>query len=148
MHRRRGRRPGTGHGLAGRDGPAEVRAFFFGAWVQRTVPRAGLLGSIAGIALVLMGFLPLVEIMRVPVVGFAGLGIVLYALIAKRRLPFGIPGVLGAFLVGVLLYYGLGPAGWLGSGYHAPAAWQWRIGFPGRISVSCRASPPPFRICP
>src|ERR1700754_5107131 len=103
---------------------------FFGAWVQRTVPRAGLLGSIAGIALVLMGFLPLVEIMRVPVVGFAGLGIVLYALIAKRRLPFGIPGVLGAFLVGVLLYYGLGPAGWLGSGYHAPAAWQWRIGFP------------------
>jgi AGZA family xanthine/uracil permease-like MFS transporter len=33
---------------------------FFGAMVQRHVPRAGLLGSIAGIALVLMGFLPLV----------------------------------------------------------------------------------------
>jgi len=103
---------------------------FFGAWVQRTVPRAGLLGSIAGIALVLMGFLPLVEILRVPVVGFAGLGIVLYALIAKRRLPFGMPGVLGAFLVGVILYYGLGPAGLLGTGYHAPAGWQWRLGFP------------------
>ncbi|MEX1829150.1 hypothetical protein [Luteibacter sp. CQ10] len=103
---------------------------FAGAWVQRSVPRAGLLGSIAGIALVLMGFLPLVEIMRVPVVGFAGLGVVLYALVAKRRLPFGLPGVLGAFFVGVLLYYGLGPIGWLGSGYHAPAAWQWRIGFP------------------
>lgn len=103
---------------------------FFGAWVQRTVPRAGLLGSIAGIALVLMGFLPLVEIMRIPVVGFAGLGIVLYTLIAKRRLPFGIPGVLGAFLVGVLLYYGLGPAGLLGTAYHTPAAWQWRLGFP------------------
>src|SRR6201991_888959 len=103
---------------------------FFGAWVQRTVPRAGLLGSIAGIALVLMGFLPLVEIMRVPVVGFAGLGIVLYTLIAKRSLPFGIPGVLGAFLVGVLLYYGLGPTGVLGTGYHTPTAWQWRLGFP------------------
>jgi AGZA family xanthine/uracil permease-like MFS transporter len=103
---------------------------FFGAWVQRTVPRAGLLGSIAGIALVLMGFLPLVEILRVPVVGFAGLGIVHYALIAKRRLPFGMPGVLGAFLVGVILYYGLGPAGLLGTGYHAPAGWQWRLGFP------------------
>jgi len=103
---------------------------FFGAWVQRSVPRAGLLGSIAGIALVLMGFLPLVEIMRVPVVGFAGLGIVLYGLIAKRRLPFGIPGVLGAFVVGVALYYGLGPVGLLGTGYHAPGAWQWRLGFP------------------
>jgi len=103
---------------------------FFGAWVQRSVPRAGLLGSIAGIALVLMGFLPLVEIMRVPVVGFAGLGIVLYGLVAKRRLPFGMPGVLGAFLVGVLLYYGLGPMGLLGTGYHPPSPWQWRLGFP------------------
>jgi AGZA family xanthine/uracil permease-like MFS transporter len=103
---------------------------FFGAWVQRSVPRAGLLGSIAGIALVLMGFLPLVEILRVPVVGFAGLGVVLYALVAKRRLPFGLPGVLGAFIVGVVLYYGLGPSGFLGSGYHAPGAWQWRLGFP------------------
>jgi AGZA family xanthine/uracil permease-like MFS transporter len=103
---------------------------FFGAWVQRSVPRAGLLGSIAGIALVLMGFLPLVEILRVPVVGFAGLGVVLYALVAKRRLPFGLPGVLGAFIVGVVLYYALGPSGFLGSGYHAPGAWQWRLGFP------------------
>jgi AGZA family xanthine/uracil permease-like MFS transporter len=103
---------------------------FFGAWVQRSVPRAGLLGSIAGIALVLMGFLPLVEILRVPVVGFAGLGVVLYALVAKRRLPFGLPGVLGAFIVGVVLYYGLGPSGFLGTGYHAPGAWQWRLGFP------------------
>ncbi|MGY3232157.1 AGZA family xanthine/uracil permease-like MFS transporter [Luteibacter sp. HA06] len=103
---------------------------FFGAWVQRSVPRAGLLGSIAGIALVLMGFLPLVEILRVPVVGFAGLGVVLYALVAKRRLPFGLPGVLGAFIVGVVLYYGLGPSGFLGSGYHPPGAWQWRLGLP------------------
>lgn len=103
---------------------------FFGALVQRHVPRAGLLGSIAGIALVLMGFLPLVEILKVPVVGFAGLGVVLYALVAKGRLPFGIPGVLAAVLIGALLYYGLGPLGWLGGGYHAPAAWQWRFGLP------------------
>ncbi|MDF4002060.1 hypothetical protein P3W33_01425 [Luteibacter sp. PPL552] len=111
-------------------GVLKVVLSFFGGWVQRSVPRAGLLGSIAGIALMLMGFLPLVEIMRVPVVGFAGLGIVLYALVAKRRLPFGLPGVLGAFLVGVLLYYGLGPAGLLGTGYHAPGPWQWRFGIP------------------
>jgi len=103
---------------------------FAGAQVQRRVPRAGLLGSIAGIALVLMGFLPLVEILRVPIVGFAGLGIVLYALIAKGRLPFGMPGVLAAFVVGVVLYYGLGPFGLLGSGYQSPAPWQWRLAFP------------------
>jgi adenine/guanine/hypoxanthine permease len=103
---------------------------FFGAMVQRHVPRAGLLGSIAGIALVLMGFLPLVEILKLPVVGFAGLGVVLYALVARGRLPFGLPGVLVAFVVGALLYYVLGPLGWLGGGYHAPVAWQWRVALP------------------
>ena len=103
---------------------------FFGALVQRHVPRAGLLGSIAGIALVLMGFLPLLEILKVPVVGFAGLGIVLYALVARGRLPWNLPGVLVAFTVALLLYEALGPLGWLGSGYHAPAAWQWRFALP------------------
>jgi adenine/guanine/hypoxanthine permease len=111
-------------------GVLKVALSFVGAYVQRWVPRAGLLGSIAGIALVLMGFLPLVEIMRVPVVGFAGLGVVLYALVAKGRLPVGLPGVLVAFVVGAALYYGLGPLGWLGSGYHEPAAWQWRVALP------------------
>jgi AGZA family xanthine/uracil permease-like MFS transporter len=103
---------------------------FFGAAVQRHVPRAGLLGSIAGIALVLMGFLPLVEILKQPIVGFAGLGIVLYALVARGRLPFGLPGVLVAFLVAVLLYYVLGPLGLLGAGYRAPPAWEWRFAMP------------------
>ncbi|WP_049623780.1 hypothetical protein [Frateuria defendens] len=103
---------------------------FFGGMVQRHVPRAGLLGSIAGIALVLIGFLPLVEILKLPVVGFTGLGIVLYALVARRRLPFGMPGVLAAVIAGVLLYYALGSLGWLGAGYHAPAAWQWRFALP------------------
>ena len=103
---------------------------FFGGMLQRHVPRAGLLGSIAGIALVLMGFLPLVEILKVPVVGFAGLGVVLYALVARARMPLRLPGVLVAFVVAALLYYGLGPLGWLGSGYHPPVAWQWRFALP------------------
>jgi AGZA family xanthine/uracil permease-like MFS transporter len=103
---------------------------FFGAAVQRHVPRAGLLGSIAGIALVLMGFFPLVEILRVPLVGFAGLGIVLYALVANGPIPGRIPDVLFAVLVATLLYYVLGPAGLLGSGFQAPAAPQWHFDLP------------------
>jgi len=103
---------------------------FFGAAVQRHVPRAGLLGSIAGIALVLMGFFPLVEIMRVPLIGFAGLGIVLYALVARGPLPGRIPDVLFAVLVATVLYYALGPLGLLGSGFHAPLVPQWRFDLP------------------
>jgi AGZA family xanthine/uracil permease-like MFS transporter len=103
---------------------------FFGGFVQRVVPRAGLLGSIAGIALMLMGFLPLLEAMRVPVVGFVTLGLLLYALVAKGRVPGRLPGVVFAFGVGIALYYGLGIAGLLGTGYHAPAPPQWRLAMP------------------
>ena len=103
---------------------------FFGDAVLRHVPRAGLLGSIAGIALVLMGFLPLVDILRMPIVGLACLGIVLYALVAHGRLPGRIPGVLFSILVGTVLYYGLGPFDLLGPGFHAPSAPQWRFNLP------------------
>src|SRR5687767_12502871 len=50
-------------------GLIKVALSFGGAWVQRIVPQAGLLGSIAGIALALIGFLPLLDIFGVPLVG-------------------------------------------------------------------------------
>ena len=103
---------------------------FFGDWVMRNVPRAGLLGSIAGIALVLMGFFPLVDVLRVPVVGFACLGIILYALVAHAPLPGRIPGVLFSILVGIVLYYALGPFDLLGPGFHAPSAPTLRFNLP------------------
>jgi adenine/guanine/hypoxanthine permease len=103
---------------------------FAGAWVNRVVPRAGLLGSIAGIALMLIGFIPIVELLRVPVVGFVGLGVVLYAVVAKGPLPGRIPGVLAAFLVGLALYYSLGPFGLAGPGYNAPGALSLRFALP------------------
>ncbi|MFR0657267.1 hypothetical protein SB719_22240, partial [Pantoea sp. SIMBA_079] len=34
---------------------------FAGDWITRVVPRAALLGSIGGAALLLLGFLPLIE---------------------------------------------------------------------------------------
>jgi len=103
---------------------------FAGAWVNRVIPRAGLLGSIAGIALMLIGFIPILELLRVPVVGFVGLGIVLYAVVAKRPLPGRIPGVLAAFLAGLALYYTLGPLGLAGPGYQPPGAFAMRFVLP------------------
>jgi AGZA family xanthine/uracil permease-like MFS transporter len=103
---------------------------FFGGAVQRALPRAALLGSIAGIALMLMGFLPLLEAMRVPVVGFATLALLLYALIARGPIPFRMPGVLFAFIVGIALYYTLGAGGLLGDAYRAPAWPPWRLALP------------------
>ncbi len=95
---------------------------FGGEWVRRRVPTAGLLGSIGGIGLVLLSFLPLIDIFRAPVVGLVSLGLVLYALVARIELPWRLPGAAVAVLAGTLLYYTLGPAGLLGSeAFRAPA---------------------------
>ena len=94
---------------------------FFGEAVTRALPRAALLGSIAGIALVLMGFLPLVEALRSPVVGLVTLGLLLYVLIAKGRLPVKLPAVLVVFVFGTALYYGLGLLGLGAPGFALPA---------------------------
>jgi AGZA family xanthine/uracil permease-like MFS transporter len=111
-------------------GVLKLALAFTGSWVGRVIPQAGLLGSIAAIALMLIGFLPIVEVMQVPVVGFVSLGVVLYAIVAKGRLPGRIPGVLASVLVGLLLYYTLGPLGLAGPGYHAPGTLTLRFALP------------------
>ncbi|MBM4090705.1 MAG: permease, partial [Planctomycetes bacterium] len=78
-------------------------AFAAGA-VRRFVPRAGLLGSLTGIALVLISFIPLLDVLRYPLVGMVSLAIILTTLIARVRLPWRIPGALGALLVAGVIY--------------------------------------------
>jgi len=72
---------------------------FVGGAVQRAVPGAGLLGSLAGIGIALMGVLQLGDILAEPVVGMLSLVIIFYALIARLRLPFNAPGVDGPNVV-------------------------------------------------
>lgn len=84
---------------------------FFSNWIHRVFPRAGLLGSLAAIALVLIAFSQLPDLAASPIVGFASLVIVLATLVGRQSLPFKIPGALGAVLVGCLLAYMLLGAG-------------------------------------
>lgn len=76
-------------------------------WVRRVFPRAGLLGSLAAIALVLISFLPLLEVLHSPIVGFVSLAVVLTTLVARIELPFKLPGAVGSLLVGGVMYYAL-----------------------------------------
>lgn len=90
----------------------------FSEWVRRVVPRAGLLGSLAAIALVLISFLPLLEILGRPLPGMLALVIVLTALIARIPLPGRTPGTLGALVVAGGVYYLM--CGIPGTGYEFP----------------------------
>jgi len=64
----------------------KVAMSFLGEHVRRLIPEAGLLGSIGGVAIVLLGTLQLGEVFAEPVVGMVALGIVLYALVARLDL--------------------------------------------------------------
>jgi AGZA family xanthine/uracil permease-like MFS transporter len=104
----------------------------FGNAVRRWVPRAGLLGSLAAIALVLISFMPLLErIAPMPIVGLLALTVILVTLVAHRPLPWNFPGALAAVLVGVVAYEVcnlLGPLlGWNLVPAHAGiTAFQWQ----------------------
>jgi AGZA family xanthine/uracil permease-like MFS transporter len=111
-------------------GILKVICAFFGEVVQKAVPQAGLLGSLAGIGIALIGFLPLSQdIFRIPLVGMISLGIVLYALVGKFRLPWNFPGVLAGALVGIFLYYLLGHWGVHGLALQ-PIHWQLQPALP------------------
>jgi AGZA family xanthine/uracil permease-like MFS transporter len=103
---------------------------FLGKWVQNIVPQAGLLGSLAGIGLVLIGFIPLVDIFGMPLVGLVALGLILYSLVAGIGLPKNIPGVFAAVVLGTALYYTLGPAGWAGGTYAGAPSLEFHFGLP------------------
>lgn len=102
---------------------------FTGNFLQRIIPQAGLLGSLAGIGLALIGFIPMAEIFGLPVVGAVSLGLILYNLVARTRLPGNFPGVAAAVALGTVLYYILAPMGLSGGIFAAPTI-VFHPGFP------------------
>ena len=94
-------------------GIVKVITSFLGSWVQRIIPTAGLLGSIAGVGLLLLGFLPLIEIFNEIVVGMVALGLIFAVLLGRMELPGRMPGVLIAVLLGTAIHFILGYSGLL-----------------------------------
>lgn len=92
-------------------GVVKVIISFFGRSIQRLIPTAGLLGPIAGIGLMLLGFLPLVEIFNEIIAGMVAMGIIFAVLIGRMELPGRVPGVIIAVLLGTALHFALGLGG-------------------------------------
>jgi len=94
-------------------GIVKVITSFLGGWVQRVIPTAGLLGSIAGVGLMLLSFLPMIEIFNEIVVGMVALGLIFAVLLGRLELPGRVPGILVAVLLGTALHFILGYSGYL-----------------------------------
>ena len=105
----------VGMGVTVAMGALKLVLAFAGDRVRTLVPRAALLGSIAGVAILLVAFLPTLKVFADPLVGLTSLTIVLVALVGGVRLPGGIPGAFAAVAVGAAVFWlraasGAGPS--------------------------------------
>lgn len=103
-------------------GLLEVAGSIVGPWLKRVTPRAGMLGTLAGIAVVWIATVPLAEIFEHPLVGFVALAVVLAGLVGGLRMPFGVPAGLLAIAAGtaVALVTGVSRVTLEGAGLHLP----------------------------
>jgi AGZA family xanthine/uracil permease-like MFS transporter len=94
-----------GMGVTVAMGVIKLALSLVGDWVRRAVPRAALLGSIAGVAVLLIAFLPALRIFADPLVGVVSLTVLLAALVGGVRMPWGLPGALAAVLAGSAIFW-------------------------------------------
>ncbi len=111
---------GIGAGFMG--GVVAGLGAIIGPFLKRVTPRAGMLGTLCGIALVFIGTVPLATIFEDPFVGFASMIIILWGLVGRFRLPYNIPAGLLALGVGTLVALVIGQASisFEGVGFYPP----------------------------
>ncbi len=108
-------------------GIIEAAGSLIGPLLKRITPRAGMLGTLAGIAIVWIATVPLAIIFENPLVGFPSLTLIFIGLVAGIRLPKKFPAGLAAIIVGtgasfIMIYSGHKPTpDWFaGVGFYAP----------------------------
>ena len=74
-----------------------------GPFIKRVTPRAGMLGTLSGIALVFIGVTAMSLVFESPIIGFISLTVILWGLVGRYRLPFNIPAGLLALLLGTVV---------------------------------------------
>jgi AGZA family xanthine/uracil permease-like MFS transporter len=111
---------GIGAGFMG--GIVAALGALVGPALKRITPRAGMLGTLCGIALVFIGSVPLTEVFENPIVGFTALVIILWGLIGRFRLPGNVPAGLVAIAAGTLIAILLGQSEFdlSGAGFYPP----------------------------
>ena len=111
---------GIGAGFMG--GIVAALGALIGPFLKRVTPRAGMLGTLCGIALVFIGTVPFAEVFEDPIIGFVSMLLILWGLIGRFRLPFNLPAGLVALVIGTLIAFMLGEASisFEGVGFYPP----------------------------
>lgn len=86
-------------------GLIEVLGALIGPWLRRNLPRASMLGALAGVAFSVIAGQMFFHTFESPVIGMLVMVIVFIGLIAQKKMPFRIPASLFAIVVGTVLAY-------------------------------------------
>lgn len=89
-------------------GVVEVLGSFIGRWVHRHLPRAAMMGALAGVAFAFVGGEMFFMTYEMPIAGMAVLIIILLGMVVKKPMPFKIPASLFAIIIGTFLAYTIG----------------------------------------
>lgn len=89
-------------------GVVEAVGSLVGRWVHKHIPRASMLGALAGVAFAFIGGELFFKTFEMPIIGMLVLAIILVGLITKKPMPFKIPASLFAIIIGTVLSYTIG----------------------------------------
>jgi len=92
-------------------GAIEAAISVIGRWVQYHLPRAAMLGAVAGVALTFIAGEMLFKTLEMPIIGLLVLAIIIVGLVARVSMPFKLPTSLFAIIVGTAMAYLIGDAG-------------------------------------
>ena len=94
------------------EGLIEILGSFIGERVRKIIPRAAMLGSLAGVSITYIALNPAFSTFAIPYIGLVALVIVLLGFVGKVKMPFGIPVGLVAIIVGVFIGWVSGVMTW------------------------------------
>lgn len=78
---------------------------FFAHKIKHALPTVALLGGLAGVAIGLIAFFPLLSMLELPLVSFMVFAIIVMVYFAGYQMPANLPAILVAIVIGTIAYY-------------------------------------------
>lgn len=78
---------------------------FFAHKIKNILPTVALLGGLAGVAIGLIAFFPLVSMLQLPLISFLVLAPIIIVYFAGYKMPYNLPAILIAIILGTIAYY-------------------------------------------
>jgi adenine/guanine/hypoxanthine permease len=81
---------------------------FVGIYIKKYIPRAAMLGALAGLAITYIAMNPAGQVFATPYIGMTSLAIIFVGWFALKKMPFNIPAGAFAIMVGTILAWATG----------------------------------------